>query len=136
MGMIILENLIPLLFALATPILLMLASGLMKAAAKKWNLESALKYEGKVVGLVLKGIKAAEKKSMGAIKRAAEADKDKARTPGEEKLAMTMEFVNNTLKANNLPEKGGKELAVLIESALFDGAKEKPADKPAELTEG
>jgi hypothetical protein len=134
MGMIILENLIPLLFALATPILLMLASGLMKAAAKKWNLESALTYEGKVVGLVLKGIKAAEKKSMSAIKKAG--DKNEAKTPGEEKLAMTMEFVNNTLTANNLPEKGGKELAMLIESALFDGAKEKPAAEPATLTEG
>ena len=132
MGMIILENLIPLLFVAATPIVLMLVRGLIRAAAKKWHLESVLKYEDKVVSLVLTGIKAAEKKSMSAMKKARERDKGKAKTPGEEKLAATLEFVNNTLKANNLPEKGGKELAVLIESALFDGAK----DKPAEAVEG
>lgn len=130
MGMIILENLIPLLFVAATPIVLMLVRGLIRAAAKKWHLESVLKYEDKVVSLVLTGIKAAEKKSMSAVKRAG--DKDKAKTPGEKKLADTLEFVNNTLRANNLPEKGGEELAVLIESALFDGAK----DKPAEAVEG
>jgi hypothetical protein len=126
MGMIILENLIPLLVAVMTPVLLMLARGLMRAAAKKWHLESVLKYEEKVEALVLKGIKAAEKKAMTAVKREEEL------TSGEAKLAMTMEFVNATLKANNLPEKGGKELAMLIESKLFDGA-EKPV--PAELTE-
>ena len=123
MGTIILENLIPLLFTVLTPVILVMARGLMRAAAKKWSLESALKYEGKVEALVLRGIKAAEKKSMTAITRGGE-DKE---TPGQEKLVMVIEFVNATLKANNLPEKGGSELAMLVESLLFDGAKEQPA---------
>ncbi len=116
MGTIILENLIPLVVAVLTPVLLVLARGLMQAAAKKWHLESVLKYEAKVEALVLKGIKAAEKKSMTAVKRG---DSD-SKTPGEEKLAMVLEFVNSTLKANGLPEKGGEELAMLIEAKLFD----------------
>ncbi len=116
MGTIILENLIPLVVAVLTPVLLVLARGLMAAAAKKWHLESVLKYEAKVEALVLQGIKAAEKKSMTAIKRGNNDNK----TPGEEKLAMVLEFVNSTLKANGLPEKGGEELAMLIEAKLFD----------------
>lgn len=117
MGTIILENLIPLVVAVLTPVFLVLVRGLMVAAAKKWHLDGALKYEAKVEALVLKGIKAAEKKSMTAVKRGDKDDK----THGEEKLAMVLEFVNSTLKANGLPEKGGKELAMLIEAKLFDG---------------
>ena len=124
MGMIILENLLPLLVVVLTPVVLMLARGLMQAAAKKWHLEGVLKYEDKVEELVLKGIKGAEKKAMNALKKAGDDDE---KTAGEEKLQMAIDFVNATLKANGLPEKGGEELAMLIESKLFDGAKDKSA---------
>lgn len=132
MGMIILENLLPLLVVVLTPVLLMLTRGLMQAAAKKWHLESALKYEDKVEALVLKGIKGAEKKAMNAIKKAGDGAE---KTENEAKLQMAIDFVNATLKANGLPEKGGDELAMLIESKIFDGAKTPGAEKaaPAEL---
>jgi hypothetical protein len=127
MGMIILENLLPLLVVVLTPVLLMLTRGLMQAAAKKWHLEGVLKYEEKVEALVLKGIKGAEKKAMNAIKNADDGEEE---TANEAKLKMAMDFVNATLKANGLPEKGGDELAMLIESKIFDGAKKAA---PAEL---
>jgi len=117
-----------------TPVVLVLVRGLLKSIAERWHLDGVLKYEAKVEELVVKGIRAAEKKSMAAIKKGGADQK----TPGEEKLSMTLEFVNNTLRANNLPEKAGKELAMLVEAKLFDGAKELPGTgtTPAELTEG
>ena len=55
---VVLENLSPLIFAVLTPVVLMLVRGSLKALAKKWDLEGALKYDEKVDELVLKGIKA------------------------------------------------------------------------------
>lgn len=121
----VLENLIPLLFTLVTPIVLMLVNRSLKALAKKWDLEDALKYDDKVDELVLKGIKAVEQKSLSALKKGGE------KTPGQQKLDDAMKFVNAQLNAMNLPKKGGDELSMLIESKLFDGAKEK-ALPPAE----
>jgi hypothetical protein len=87
--------------------------------AKKWNLQSALVYEDKVDELILKGIKAAEQKSLAALKKGGE------KTPGEKKLDDAMKFVNAQLRALKLDEKAANELAMLVESKLFDGAKEK-----------
>lgn len=117
----VLENLIPLVFAIITPVILLLVNKALQAAAKKWHLEGVLKYDDKVDELVLKGIKAVEQKSIAALK------KDSDKTDGEKKLAEAMEFVNAQLNAMKLPEKASKELEMLIESKLFDGAKEKPA---------
>jgi len=118
----VLENLIPLVFAIFTPVILLLVNKAMQAAATKWHLESALKYDDKVDELILKGIKAVEQKSLKAVK------KDADKTAGEAKLADAMQFVNAQLNAMKLPEKASRELEMLIESKLFDGAKEK---KPA-----
>jgi hypothetical protein len=126
---IVLENLVPLLFLVLTPVVLVLVRGVLRAIAKKWHLESVLQYEEKVEELVLTGIQAAEKKSMTAIKKGG----SDAKTPGEEKLAMVLDYVNTTLRANGLPEKGGQQLATIVESKLFGGAK-LPAD-PVALSE-
>ena len=122
----VLENLIPLVFAIITPVILFLVNKAMQAAAKKWHLESALKYDDKVDELVLKGIKAVEQKSLAALRK-----DEAAKTEGQKKLAEAMQFVNAQLNAMKLPEKASKELEMLIESKLFDGAKEKPALPPA-----
>ena len=53
--------------------------------------------------------------------------KDSDKTAGEAKLAEAMQFVNAQLNHMKLPEKASTELSMLIESKLFDGAKEKPA---------
>jgi len=116
----VLENLIPLVFAVLTPVVLLLVNRAMQAAAKKWHLESALKYDDKVDELVLKGIKAVEQKSLKAVKSDAE------KTGGQQKLDEAMKFVNAQLNAMKLPEKATSELSMLIESKLFDGAKVKP----------
>jgi hypothetical protein len=113
------ENLIPLAVTVLTPVLMLLVNKGLNMMAKKWNLTAVLVYEDKVDALVLKGIKAAEHKSLAAIKKGGD------KTPGEKKLDDTMKFVNAQLKALKLDEKAAKELAMLVEAKLFDGAKEK-----------
>ena len=115
MWKIVLENLIPLIVAVLTPVLLVLARGLLQAAAKKWHLDWALKYEDKVDDLVVKGIKAVEKKALSAAKA------NQPKTTSEKKLEEVVVWVNSQLKVNNLPEKAGNELAMIVESKLFDG---------------
>lgn len=128
----VLENLIPTIFVIVTPVITLFVSMLLRRLAKKWHMEGALKYDEKVDELVLKGIKAVEQKSLAAVKKGGEM------TPGQKKLDEAMKFVNAQLMAMKLPEKAASELSMLIESKLFDGAKAKPladgaaAEKPVE----
>jgi hypothetical protein len=128
----VLENLIPTIFVIITPVITLFVSLLLRRLAKKWHLEGALKYDEKVDELVLKGIKAVENKSLSAVKKGGEM------TPGQKKLDEAMKFVNAQLMAMKLPEKAATELSMLIESKLFDGAKAKPladgavVEKPVE----
>jgi hypothetical protein len=115
----VLENLIPTIFVIVTPVITLFVSMLLRRLAKKWHMEGALKYDEKVDELVLKGIKAVENKSLAAVKKGGEM------TPGQKKLDEAMKFVNAQLIAMKLPEKAAAELSMLIESHLFDGAKAK-----------
>ena len=124
MGKVILENLIPLVFSVATPVILVLVHLALSKLAKKWHLEQALTYEDKVDDLILKGIKAAEKKSLNAVKASGDP------TPGEKKLDDVMKFVNAQLKALKLDEKASTELVNLIESKLYDKEELKPEPEP------
>lgn len=120
---VILENLIPVMFVIITPVVTLVLSLLLRRLAKKWHMEEVLKYDDKVDELVIKGIKAAEKKSMAALAKGGEL------TPGEKKMDAAMKFVNAQLTAMKLPEKASEELSMLVEAKLFDGAKA-PAKEP------
>ena len=115
----VLENLIPTIFVIITPVITLLVSMLLRRLAKKWHMEGALQYDQKVDELVLKGIKAVEQKSLSAVRKGGEM------TAGQKKLDEAMKFVNAQLAAMKLPEKAATELSMLIESHLFDGAKAK-----------
>jgi len=110
----ILENIIPVLFTVLTPVLLVIVHGLLRKVAKKWDLQVALVYEDKIDDMILKGVKAAQQKSINAVKSG------KEKTSGEEKLDMVMKFVNAQLAAHKLPEKASSELAMLVEAKIFD----------------
>jgi hypothetical protein len=125
MWQVVAENMIPLIFMIVTPVITLFVSMLLRKLAKKWHMESALQYEDKVDELVIKGIKAAEQKSLSAVKKGGEM------TPGEKKLDETLKFVNAQLAAMKLPEKATEELKMLIEAKIFDGAKDKPLPAPA-----
>jgi hypothetical protein len=113
----VLENLIPTIFVVITPVLVLIVNNLLKKLATKWHLEAALQYDDKIDELVLKGIKAAEQKSLAAVAKGGDM------TPGEKKLDLAMKFVNAQLAAMNLPQKASDELSMLVEAHLFDGAK-------------
>ena len=119
MGKIILENLIPLVFAVITPILLLFVHKLVSVLAKKWHLEELEKYNAQLDELIIKGIKAIEQKSLTAVKLG----RDK--TSSEKKLEECIKWVNEKLVAEGLPGKAGSELAMLIEAKLFGGAANK-----------
>jgi hypothetical protein len=124
----VLENLIPLVFTVLTPVLLVLVHYGLRLLAKKWGLEQVLVYEDKVDELVLKGIKAAEQKSLTAVKKGGDP------TPGEQKLDDVLKFVNAQLKALGLDQKAADELKMLVESKLYDekpSQPELPAADPA-----
>lgn len=114
----VVENMIPVVFMIITPVATLFVSLLLRKLAKKWHLEGALQYDQKVDELVIKGIKAVEQKSLAAVR------KGRDMTPGEKKLDEAMKFVNAQLVAIKLPEKATSELSMLIESKLFDNVKE------------
>jgi hypothetical protein len=116
----VVENMIPVIFMIITPVATLFVSLLLRRLAKKWHLEGALQYDQKVDELVVKGIKAVEQKSLAAVR------KGRDMTPGEKKLDEAMKFVNAQLVAMKLPEKATAELSMLIESKLFDGVREAP----------
>lgn len=116
----VVENMIPVIFMIITPVATLFVSLLLRKLAKKWHLEGALQYDQKVDELVVKGIKAVEQKSIAAVR------KGRDMTPGEKKLEEAMKFVNAQLVAMKLPEKAASELSMLIESKLFDGVREAP----------
>jgi len=111
---IVLENLIPILFAIVTPLLVVLGRDLLAAIAKKYKLQVALEYEDKVESWVQMGINAAEKASLNALKSGNKP------TPGEEKLKSVVEFVNAQLMAHSLPQKGGEAIAKLVDAKLME----------------
>lgn len=118
---VILANIIPLLFAVVTPPIMVVVGGLLRKLATQWHLQNLLTYENKIDDLVLKGIQAVEQKSLAAVQKGG------SPTPNEQKLADVMKFVNAQLDALGLPEKAASELSMLVEAALFGGAKVQPA---------
>jgi hypothetical protein len=130
MWQVVVENMIPVIFMIITPVATLFVTLLLRRLAKKWHLEGALQYEDQVNQLVIKGIKAVEQKSLNAVRKGGDM------TPGEKKLDDAMKFVNAQLMAMKLPEKAADELKMLIEAKIFDGAKAKalPAPDPASTT--
>ena len=60
---VLLQNLIPILVTIVTPVLLVLARGLLQKLAAKLHFEGLMAYKDSVDEFVLKGIQAAEQKA-------------------------------------------------------------------------
>ena len=125
MWQVVVEQFLPVFFMIVTPPATVFVGLLFKRLAKKWHLEAALVYEDKVDELVIKGIKAAEQKSLAAVKKGGE------KTPNEKKLEEALQFVNSQLASLKLPQKAADQLSNLIEAHLYAGAKDKELPAPA-----
>lgn len=112
-----LENLIPTVFTIVTPLVTYFVSIAMQKLSKRWHLENVIKYNERVNALILQGIQAVEQRSMAAVKKGGE------KTSGEQKLDEVMKFVNAQLAEMKLPQKAAGELAMIVEAHLFNGAK-------------
>lgn len=128
MWKVVLEQFLPVFFMIITPPATVFVGLLFRKLAKKWHLESAMAYEGKVDELVIKGIQAAEQKSLAAVKKGGE------KTPNEKKLEEALKFVNSQLTSLKLPQKAADQLSYLIEAHLYAGAKGKQPALPASDT--
>jgi hypothetical protein len=111
----VLKNLIPIVFVIATPVVLVMVRGLVTLVAKKLHMEWLLNYEGQVEHWVEMGIEAIEKKSLNAVKSGGMA------TPNEVKMQAVIDFVTSQLNQHNLPVKAADALANLVEHKLFGG---------------
>ena len=114
MWSLLLENLVPVVFAAATPLILAFSSKVIKALAKRWDMEQLREYDDKVQDLVLIGIRAMEKLALNRVKA------ELPKIPGEEKLGSVVEFVSNQLVLNGLPRMGADALKMMIESSLLE----------------
>jgi hypothetical protein len=125
MWQVVLEQFLPVFFMIITPPATIFVGLLFRKLAKKWHLEAALTYEDKVDELVIKGIQAAEQKSLAAVRKGGE------KTPNEKKLEEALKFVNSQLSSLKLPQKASDQLSYLIEAHLFAGAKDRALPAPA-----
>jgi hypothetical protein len=122
---VVIEQFLPVFFMIITPPLTVFVGLLFRKLAKKWNLETAMQYDSKVDELVIKGIQAAEQKSIAAVRKGGE------KTPNEKKLEEALKFVNSQLTSLKLPQKASDQLSYLIEAHLFAGAKDRSLPAPA-----
>lgn len=113
-GMTILDNLIPILFAVATPIILVLARALVRWLEKKLDYDISVDTEMKLYELIEEGIAFAEEQARKSIKE------EKKLPPGD-KLRLAIEYVRARLEDMKLPDMAGDKLAKLIEAKLGQG---------------
>jgi hypothetical protein len=110
-GLTILDNLIPIVFAILTPILALLARALIRWLQEKLDFEVDIEKENKLLELVMDGIAYAEEQSKKAIKE------DK-KLPSGDKLRLAIEYVSDRIEELGLPKLAGDKLAKMIESRL------------------
>lgn len=112
----ILSHLIPLVFVIATPVLLLFSKKLIDVLAHKIHLDGVMMYDDQVGALIERGIQAVENKSLAALRGGAPA------TPGQQKLEGVLNFVQSELDSHGLPKKAGEALKTMVEAQLFGGA--------------
>lgn len=131
----VVSNLVWVLFALATPILVVLVQKLLSIAKDKWSLDISTSQEELVMNAVRQGIAFAEEQSRKALREGQPA------RSGDEKKNEAVEFIADKLDTLGVVTWGGDQLGNLVEAALYS-KREDPADptemglpEPAEDTE-
>jgi hypothetical protein len=111
---IVLENLLPFIFLLATPILLLLAKRLVKYLEEKLHFDMSDAQEAKLNEVLTGAIAFSEEKALQALKT------DPATLPdGAKKLDAALEFAMAEIKRLGLDVLAAQKLKDLIEAKLF-----------------
>lgn len=106
------ENLLPVVFTILTPILVLLARRLIAYLEKKWNFQMEESQELKLLDLISRAIAYAEEKAMAALKAGEDLPS------GAQKLDSALEFAMEEIKRMGLDDMAKDKLTKLIEAAL------------------
>jgi hypothetical protein len=106
------ENLLPVVFTILTPILLLLVKRLVSYLEKKWDFQITQSQEYDLMDLISRAIAYAEEKAMAALKTGDDIP------DGAKKLEIALEFAMSEIKRMKLDEMAKEKLTQLIESVL------------------
>jgi len=109
---IVLENLVPLVVAIATPIIMLFVRRLIKKMEEKWNFQIDQDKARHIEELISAAIGYAEEKARSALKVG-------GLTEGQEKLDNAMKFVTGEIERFGLDKLASEKLMELIEARLF-----------------
>ena len=109
---VVVENLFPVVLAIVTPILLLLAKRLVIYLEKKWDFQMEESQETKLLDLISRAIAYAEEKAMAASKVG------KDIPSGAKKLQMALEFAMEEIRRLGLDDVAVEVMTKLIEAAL------------------
>ena len=109
---IILENLLPLVVAILTPIIMVLVRKIINKMEEKWNFQMDQDKKQRVEELVAMAIGFAEEKARAALKVG-------GMTEGQKKLDNAMKFLTGEIKRFGLDAMAAEQLTELIEAKLF-----------------
>lgn len=108
----IISELIMVVFALATPVLLVLLTKLVRVARDKWGVDVSAAHEQLIMGVVKQGLAYAEEQSRKALKEG------KPPKTGDEKKIEAVRFISSKLESLGVVSWGAEKLGELVESAL------------------
>lgn len=111
---VIVENVLPVVIAILTPILLLLAKRLIVYLEKKWDFDMSDKMEAALMDVISRAVVFAEEKAMAAVKTGEDIP------DGAQKLDNALEYAISEMKRLGLDELAKEKLAELIESKLFE----------------
>lgn len=110
---IILENLLPILVAVLTPILVVLGRWFIRYLEKKLDFDMSLEVEEKLLEYIHQGVSYAEEKARAALR----VDPGNM-TSGQEKLDAAMRYVRDQIERQGWDDMAGELLSDMIEAAL------------------
>jgi len=111
---VVMENILPVLFTILTPILILLVKRLIVYLEKKWDFKMTAEQQTKLDDLLEDAIAFAEEKAMQAVRT------DPATIPdGAKKLDLAFGFAVEQIERLGLDKMAEEALRKLIESRLF-----------------
>ncbi len=109
---IVLENMLPLVVAIITPVIMIFVRKLINKMEEKWNFQIDQDKKQRIEELIGMAIGYAEEKARSALKVG-------GLTEGQKKLDNAMKFVTGEIQRFGLDEMASEKLVELIEAKLF-----------------
>jgi len=118
---IVLENILPILFAVLMPIMVVLGRWFVRYLERKLSFDMSTEMENQLLGYVYQGVSYAEEKAMAAVKI-----NPNDMTSGQAKLDRALDYVREQIQRQGWDDIAGEKLSRMIEAALNQMRPEKP----------